>query len=378
MYIPRSLTTIIRQKLTSSPKGVVIYGARQVGKTTMVDHIIESLDLRTLRVNGDQTRHIDILSSRDLRKIMSLVEGYQLIFIDEAQRIPEIGVSLKIIIDSIPALKVIVTGSSSLDLASKVSEPLTGRVWSYHLYPIAFSELSELHNRVELDADLEDRLIYGSYPEIFSLIGHSQKREYLQNLCDAYLYRELIEFGEVKNSSKIRALLKLLAFQVGSLVSLTEIGGALGMSKDTVSRYIDLLEKSFIIYRLKGLHRNLRKEITKMDKVYFYDNGIRNALIDNLKPLNDRDDWGKLWENMLITERIKTNEYMQRYFSKYFWRTHTGAELDFVEERDGLLAGFEFKWGRKIAPAPQSWKTVYPHAIYTCINRDSYFDFIAK
>lgn len=376
--IARDLTSEIKQKLTSSNKGIVIYGARQVGKTTLSNDLIASTNLKTLTINGDQSTYLDILSSRDLAKIRSLIQGYEMVFVDEAQRIPEIGLALKIIIDNIPDIKVLVTGSSSLDIASKISEPLTGRVWTYHLYPISFLELSSTKNRAELNYGLEERLIYGSYPELFSLIGDVEKREYLQSLSDAYLCKDLLEFGDIKNSSKIRDLLKLLAFQVGSQVSLTELGNSLGMSKDTVSNYIDLLEKSYIIFRLKGLSRNLRKEVTKMDKVYFYDTGVRNILIDNLKPLKDRNDVGALWENFLLVERMKLLAYKQDYASTYFWRTYTGAELDYVEEKDGKLFGFEFKSGNKISRMPKSWKEVYNNSEYTCINRENYLDFVLR
>jgi predicted AAA+ superfamily ATPase len=298
------------------------------------------------------------------------------LFVDEAQRIPEIGINLKIILDNIPETKVIATGSSSLDLASKISEPLTGRVWSYHLYPISFLELSSLKNKAELDENLEERLVFGSYPEIFSYESIFQKGEYLQTLSDAYLYRDLLEFGEIKNSSKIRDLLKLLAFQICSQVSFTELAASLGMSKDTVGRYIDLLEKSFLIFRLGGFSRNLRKEVTRMDKIFFYDLGIRNILIDNLKSLKDRDDAGRLWENFLLVERKKLNAQKQEPVSEYFWRTHTGAELDYLEEKEGRLNGFEFKAGKKQAKSPSGWKKAYPEASFQCINRTNYLDFI--
>ncbi len=376
MLIPRSLIPTVTEKLKSSNKGVVVYGARQVGKTTLVNEVVKKLNLKTLVINGDQSRYLDILSSRDLNKIKSLIEGYELLFVDEAQRIPEIGIALKIILDNLSFLKVLVTGSSSLDLASKISEPLTGRIWSYHLYPISFLELSENSNIAELNALLEERLIYGSYPEIFSITADLKKREYLQNLSDAYLYKDLIEFGNIKNSSKIRDLLKLLAFQIGSQVSLTELGTQLGMSKDTVSRYIDLLEKSFIIFRLKGLSRNLRKEVVKMDKIYFSDLGIRNILIDNLKSLKDRNDAGQLWENFLIVERMKVLSYKQIYASFYFWRTYTGAELDYVEEKEGKLFGFEFKYGEKTAKSPKSWITAYPDAAVSTVNKNNWQKFI--
>lgn len=376
MYIHRLLSDTVIGKLNTSKKGVVIYGPRQVGKTTLSNEIIKNLGLKTLTINGDQSRFIDVITSRDSEKIESLVSDYEMLFIDEAQRIPEIGINLKIILDNFPALKVLVTGSSSLDLASKISEPLTGRVWNYHLFPISFSELVSQSSKAELTGSLGERLIYGSYPEALSIKSFQQKGEYLQNVCDAYLYRDLIEFGDIKNSSKIRDLLKLLAFQIGSEVSLTELGTSLGMSKDTVARYIDLLEKSFIIFRLKGLSRNLRKEVSKMDKIFFYDLGIRNTLIDNLKTLTDRNDIGQLWENFLIVERMKLMAYKQEFSSIYFWRTHTGAELDYIEERGGLFHGFEFKWGEKTSNVPGRWVKAYPNSKFKCINKGNFLDFV--
>lgn len=378
MKLLRALTETVISKIKSSDKGVIIYGARQVGKTTLVNDVIKNLGLKTLIVNADQSKYVDIFSLRDLNKMRDFVEGYELLFIDEAQRIPEIGINLKLILDNFKDLKVIVTGSSSLDLASKISEPLTGRTWTYKLYPISFYEMSAFKNKFELKDQIEERLIYGSYPEVFSLIGESNKREYLQNLTDAYLYKDLLELGDVRNSNKIRDLLKLLAFQVGSEVSLSELGNNLGMGKDTVSRYIDLLEKSYIIFRLEGFRRNLRKEVTKMDKIFFYDLGIRNMLIDNLKPLKERNDAGQLWENFLIAERIKYLSYTQIYASNYFWRLYTGAELDYVQDTDGELTGYEFKFGEKVAKAPLGWKTAYPDSKFKCINRDNFLEFITK
>lgn len=378
MILPRLLTKTIVEKLKTSSKGIVLYGPRQAGKTTLVSDIIRKLGLKTLMVNGDSGKYVDILSSRDADKLKGLVFGYEALFVDEAQRIPEIGINLKILLDSMPEIKIIATGSSSLDLASKISEPLTGRVWTYRLYPISQLELSVIYNRIELDANIEDRLVYGSYPEIFSQTGDLQKREYLQNLTDAYLYKDLLEMGGIRNSGKIRDLLKLLAFQVGSLVSLSELGSALGMGKETVDRYIDLLEKSFVIFRLHGFSRNLRKEITKMPKIYFYDLGVRNTLIDNLKPLKDRNDAGLLWENFLMVERMKYLAYTQQSASPYFWRTHTGAELDYIEEKNGRIDGYEFKIGPKIVKAPAGWKIAYPGSSFTCVNRSTYLQFLLE
>lgn len=378
MILPRALSPIIKNKLISSHKGVIIYGARQVGKTTLVNQILQELKLKTLRINADQSRFLDIFSSRDLAKIQGLIEGYEVLFIDEAQRIPDIGINLKIILDNLPFLKVIVTGSSSLDLAGKVSEPLTGRAWTYKLYPMSFFELRKIHNQAELNTQLEERLIFGSYPEIFSYKGESVRREYLQNLSDTYLYKDLLEMGGLKNSVKIRDLLKLLAFQIGSQVSLSEVGNSLDLSKETIARYLDFLEKSFVIFRLKGLNRNLRKEVSKMDKIYFYDLGVRNVLIDNLKPLKDRNDAGQLWENFLINERLKVLSYTQNYASIYFWRTYTGAELDYAEEREGKLKGFEFKFGNKKVRPPASWFSTYQNATFSLVNQENYLDFVLK
>jgi len=377
MLIARSITSTIIEKLKSSNKGIVIYGARQVGKTTLVNEIIQKLNLKTLTINGDQRGPWwELLTSRELSKLTLLVSGYDAVFIDEAQRIPEIGLSVKIILDNFPDLKVIITGSSSLDLASKISEPLTGRIYSYKLFPISYGELRVTNTPYEIETQIEERLVYGSYPEIFSLKSIKEKTKYLQNLTNTYLYKDLLEFGNIRNSSKIHDLLKLLAFQIGSQVSLSEIGSALGIGKDTVARYIDLLEKSFVVFRLKGLSRNLRKEVVKMDKIYFFDLGIRNILIDNLKPLKDRNDSGQLWENFLIIERMKFLVSKQDYASIYFWRTYTGAELDYIEEKEGKLTGFEFKFGVKIKKVPKGWVKGYPDSGYQCVNRENYLDFI--
>lgn len=378
MKIKRALQEVVTSKLKTSPKGIIVYGPRQAGKTTLVNDVIADMGLKTVVVNGDQSRFLDILSSKDLDSIKRLVSGYELLFVDEAQRIPEIGINLKIILDNLPSLKVVVTGSSSLDLASRVSEPLTGRVWTYKLYPISEQELALTLNPFELDKNLEERLIYGSYPEIFSLESHQEKYEYLAKLTDAYLYKDLLEFGGLKNSSKIRELLKLIAFQLGSLVSLTELAVQLEMSKDTVSKYIDYLEKSFVIFRLTGFSRNLRKEITKMGKIYFYDLGVRNIIIDNLKSTKDRDDLGKLWESFLIVERMKHAEYSGIYGSRYFWRTHTGVEIDLVEDKEGVLSGYEFKYSHKLAKGPESWVKTYEKATFETVNHTNWQKFVVK
>lgn len=377
MYLPRSLESTIQDKLTSSNKGIVLYGPRQVGKTTLITKLLSQLDYRTLTINGDQTKYLDVFSSRDLAKLKGLISTYQLLFIDEAQRIPEIGLNLKIILDNFPHLKVIVTGSSALDLASKISEPLTGRIWTYRLYPLSFLELSDTNSPAELTDSLEERLIYGSYPEIFSYPSYQAKQEYLRTIADNYLYRDLLEFSGIKNSGKIKELLKLLAFQIGSQVSFNELGNSLDLNKSTIAHYIDLLEKSFIIFRLGGFSRNLRKEVIKKPKIFFYDLGIRNVFADNFNLLNNRQDQGGLWENFLIIERIKTLAYSGEYASNYFWRTYTGAELDYLEEKDGTLTGYEFKWRKNSPYHTHPFQEYYPGSEYSLINRDNYLSFLS-
>lgn len=377
MFIERELKKQIQEKLKTSNKAIILYGPRQVGKTTLVKNLISSLPFKTLSVNGDEQKYIDVLSSKDFSKIESLISGYELLFIDEAQKIPEIGANLKIILDNAPSLKVIATGSSSFDLANKLSEPLTGRAWTYTLYPIAFLELKKTLNEFELKSQIEERLIYGSYPEIFSLNNLETKKEYLEQISNSYLYKDIFELSSAKYGSKIRNLVKMLAFQIGNEVSINELARSLGMGKVTVESYIDLLEKSFVIFRLGGFSRNLRKEVTRMDKIYFYDLGVRNIVIDNMKALGDRDDVGRLWENFLIIERMKFLRYKKESASQYFWRTYTGAELDYVEERDGALSGYEFKYSDRTAKPPQNWVKAYSNASFSTINSSNFPDFIS-
>lgn len=373
--IPRAIQQSISQRLRESNKIVVLYGPRQVGKTTLCRDILSGWQGRCLEISADEPKYIDVLSSRDSTRLRSLVAGYDLLFIDEAQRVPDIGLNLKIIHDQIPDLRVIATGSSSFDLASRVQEPLTGRAWTYRLYPIALMELAAIENAFELDAQLEDRLVYGSYPELFSIEGGAQKQDYLYEIGSSYLYKDVLELASIRNSSKIRDLLRMLAYQIGCEVSLSELGTALGMGKDTVGSYIDLLEKSFVVFRLSGFSRNLRKEVTRNDKIYFYDLGIRNMIVDNFKPLNQREDVGALWENLLIVERMKCLAYSRTHAQSFFWRTYTGDELDYVEQRGGRLYGYEFKWGPKKARCPAAWSQTYPDSDCRLINRSNYLDF---
>lgn len=374
--INRAITQLLREDLLHNRKIVIVYGPRQVGKTTLVQEILAGIPVKKIEINADQIKYHDILSSRDLTKMQNLIGDNELIFIDEAQNISNIGINLKILYDSLPDLKIIVTGSSSFDLANQIQEPLTGRTKTYRLYPIAVQELSRMYTPFEIKDQLENYLTYGMYPEILQLSGDQAKRAHLQELTSSYLYKDVLQLSNIKHSDKIYKLLKLLAFQAGSLVSLHELGKSLEMSHETVSSYIDLLEKGFIVFRLSGFSRNLRKEVTKMNKIYFYDTGIRNALLENFNQPAYRHDLGSLWENFLIAERRKKIEYDRLYGSCYFWRTYSGAELDYVEERDGRLHGYEIKWKPGKGKAPATWQETYPNASFHQLNPDDFLDFV--
>lgn len=374
--IPRSIDNQIINKLLKSDKIIILYGARQVGKTTLIKTLLNSNFTNILEVNADQQKYHDVLSSTDLEQLKRFVAGYDLLFIDEAQRIPNIGLNLKIIHDNMPNLKVIATGSSSFELANKISEPLTGRTWTYILYPISILEWSKINNPFEIDQRISEFLTFGMYPEVFSYENGQDKMDYLKELCNSLLYKDLLELQQIKNSGKIFDLLRLLAFQIGSPVSYNELGKKLGLSTDTVISYIDLLEKVFVIYRMPGFSKNLRKEITKNKKIYFYDIGVRNALIDDFTLPAKRPDIGHIWENFIISERIKRNRYKRLHLSSYFWRTYTGAELDYVEQGSGTLSGYEIKWADKIVKIPKSWKENYPEADFQTINVKNYQEYI--
>ena len=376
--IPRFLEHTLRDRLLQSGKVLILYGARQVGKTTLVKKIISNLEGRVLEINADRQPFSEILSSRDFEKLKGLVSGYQFVFIDEAQRIPDIGINLKILHDNLPDMKIIVTGSSSLDLANRIKEPLTGRTWTYRLYPFSVSEWQNYEhlNTLEIQMKLEEWMRFGMYPEIHQFENFKDKRQYLEELTGAYLYKDILALANIRYPEKLRQLLKLLAFQIGSEVSIHELAISLQVNRETVINYIDLLEKAFVIFKLSGFSRNLRKEVTSMDKIYFYDLGVRNALIENFNPLDSREDTGSMCENFLLVERRKKMEYERIFANTYFWRTYSGAELDYIEERDGNLYGFEFKWKPKKGKAPATWLETYQNASYQLINRESFASFI--
>lgn len=371
----RYLQTKIANQLFDNQKVVVVFGARQVGKTTMLKQLIKQLSFKTLQINADQTVYNEVFSSRDLSKMQEIIGDNELLFIDEAQNITNIGINLKILHDEMPALKIIVSGSSSFELANQIKEPLTGRTATFHLYPLSLLELKNEMTVFELKSKLESFLIYGMYPGVYTLNTREKKIAHLTELVSAYLYKDVLQLSNIKHSDKIYKLLKLLAYQIGNEVSIHELAKQLSMSHETVNSYIDLLEKGFIIHRVSAYSKNLRKEVSKKDKIYFTDVGIRNALINNYNSFENRTDVGALWENFLFIERRKKMEYHSIFGQSFFWRLYSGAELDYVEEREGRLFGYEFKWkGRKKNP-PKSWLDNYD-STFEIIDRENYFDFV--
>ncbi len=375
MTIHRILEQNILDRLGTDRRIIILYGPRQSGKTTLARAIMEKAGRKAILVNGDDPRVQELWSSKDLLRIKGQVGSHEFICIDEAQRIPDIEYSLKLLCDDdFPGI-LMLTGSSRLDIARRTKEPLTGRTWTYTLYPIAFAELASIHTPFELEGILPEHLVLGLYPALLGMRSREDKIRHLHELVSAYLYKDVLELGGIRNPRKLRNLLHLLAWQVGSEVSYQELGRLTSMSADTVISYIDLLEKAFVVFRLGGFGKNLRKEVTRKDKVYFYDNGVRNALIEDFKDWHVRMDKGPLWENFLVSERRKHNAYRDFYGRSWFWRTHTGAELDYVEESDGHLAGFEFKLSRRPPSPPPSWKAAYPEASFEAISLGNFLSF---
>lgn len=374
MYIHQQLLDILSD-VEMSGKAIVIYGARQVGKTTLIKKILEHKK-NYLLVSGEDISVQHFLSSQSIEKLKSFVGGHQLLVIDEAQKIPNIGINLKLLIDHCSKLQIIITGSSAFDLAQYLGEPLTGRKLTFKMYPLSQIELNNIESPAQTQANLEARLIYGSYPEVILQPDNLKKQIYLRELVSSYLYKDILELEGVRKSKKIINLLQLLAFQIGKDVSLSELGQKLALNKGTIERYLDLLEKSFVIINLQGFSRNLRKEIGKKSRFYFYDIGVRNAIINHFSPIAMRNDVGQLWENYIIMERLKKQEYQSILSNNYFWRTYDQQEIDWIEEREGQLFGYEIKWRKHQAKAPIAWINTYSNAHFALINQDNYLDFI--
>jgi predicted AAA+ superfamily ATPase len=358
-------------------KALILYGPRRAGKTTLLKSYLDSCGLRYRLETGDDVRIRNLLGSGDLKQILAFAEGFELVAIDEAQQIPDIGMGLKILVDHLPALRTIATGSSSFDLAGAIGEPLTGRKRTLTLFPISQMELKRKFNSYDLRQRLEEYLVYGSYPETVMAEGRKEKIELLEELVGSYLLKDVLAMDRIRSSRTLLDLLKLIAFQVGSEVSLNELATQVKLDVKTVSRYLDILEKAFVIVRLGGFSRNLRNEVTSKAKYYFLDNGIRNAIIGQYNLLDSRNDIGALWENFIVAERLKKRSYIGIYGNIYFWRTYDGKEIDYVEERDGGLFGFECKWSmKKKDKPPKKWLESYPGATFELVTPDNYIEFV--
>ena len=366
--IKRILQQEIEQRIRPS-KVALIFGARRVGKTVLLREILSNYSGRTLLLNGESLDTMKMLEERTITNYRQLFEGIDLLAIDEAQHIREIGLKLKLIVDEVPGIAVIATGSSSFDLQNQAGEPLVGRSAQFLLTPLSIREIASKFSGFEIKINIDNHLVYGLYPELLSLPNLREKQEYLEDMVNAYLLKDILAIDGVKNASKLHNLLKLIAYQIGSEVSLDEIGKDLSISRNSVARYLDLLQKAFVVFPLGGYSSNLRKEVTKSSKWYFYDNGIRNALLNDFKTFKERSDQerGALWENFIIGERLKRIKNNRLRTNQYFWRTYDKQEIDLIEEDNQLIKGFEMKAGSKVAKAPMAFARNYQpptHHIY--------------
>ncbi|MCH8547071.1 MAG: ATP-binding protein [Cryomorphaceae bacterium] len=370
--IARKLHPIISEKLNKG-KAIVIMGARQTGKTTLLKALLEGTDV--LWFSGDNPGVQSRFSQADAPLLKALIGEKKFLIIDEAQKIENIGNTLKIIVDQIPEVQVIATGSSSFDLANKTNEPLTGRKFEFTMFPISTDEMVQHHGLYEEETLLNHRLVFGYYPEV--LTNMSNEVEILQLLSDSYLYKDVLMLDNIQKPEALVRLLQALAYQIGNQVSYHELSQLIGLDSKTVEKYITLLEKSYIIFRLGTFSRNLRNELKKSRKIYFYDNGIRNAVLSNFQFAETRADIGALWENYLISERKKHNHYQRRFANLWFWRTRTGQEIDYLEEINGTLTAFEFKWNphKKINP-PKTFTNHYPNSTFEVITPKNYMSFV--
>lgn len=355
-------------------KVIVLLGARQVGKTTLLSELSQGVE-KVLFLNCDNVDDVLVLEGRTSTELHSLLSPYEQVFIDEAQRVRNIGLTLKMIGDLKLDTQVVVTGSSSLDLANEVNEPATGRLIEYNLFPFSLPELAANSSEREEGRLLENRMIYGLYPEIVT--EPADARRSLMSLTNNYLYKDLFTYKGIKKPDLVQKLVRALALQLGSEVSTNELSNLLGVDRSTIENYIDLLEKCFVVFRLSSFSRNLRNEIKKGKKIYFYDNGVRNAVLSNFAPLELRTDVGALWENLMVSERVKRNAYSGNYAQHFFWRTHEQQEIDLVEEQDGMLHTFEFKWnGNARQKPPKSFLATYPNSTYKIITPTNYWEFV--
>ena len=374
-FIARTLQAKIEERLAPG-KAVLIYGARRVGKTILLKEIFNKIEGKKMLLIGEDMDVQNMLQNRSVHHYRQLFEGLNLLAIDEAQSIPEIGSVIKIIIDEIPHIQVIATGSSSFDLLNKIGEPLVGRASQFLLTPFSIREIAQKQNGMELRQNLENRIVYGSYPEVVGMTSNTMKEEYLRDIVNAYLLKDILAIDGLRNTAKMNRLLQLVAFQIGSEVSYEELGKQLGMHRETVEKYLDLLSKVFVVYKLGAFSRNMRKEVSKAGKWYFYDNGIRNAIIGDFKDANSRMDMGKLWENFFITEKLKDNQNHLLHCQFHFWRTYDQQEIDLIEEKNEVINAYEMKWGKKLPKAPAGFMKTYTGADFNVVNPDNYLEFL--
>ena len=371
----RDLQSVIQEKCFQG-KAIILLGARQVGKTTLLKHIIQEQQDEVLYLNCDEPQTVSALTNCNLKELQMIVGAKKFVVIDEAQKVDNIGLTLKLIVDNMPTTQVIATGSSAFELRNCLNEPLTGRKYEYQMFPISSKEIYQSLGYIDLKGMLETRLIYGSYPDILNHVNDA--RELLRMLADSYLYKDILTADNLRKPDVLDKLLRALAFQIGSEVSYNELAQTVGTDSKTVERYIELLEKCYVIFRLHGLSRNLRNELKKTKKIYFYDNGVRNAIIQQFAPVEMRNDMGALWENFFISERIKRNHYQQNYCNIYFWRTKSQQEIDYIEEQNGQMTAFEMKWSPKKANTsiPESFLNAYNVKESIVITPDNYLDYL--
>ena len=377
--IQRDLKAVLELKIGKG-KVLLLIGPRQVGKTTLLKNILTSVssEKKVQFWNCDESDVRQFLSEANSAKLKSFVGNSDFIVIDEAQRVKDIGLTIKLLHDSFPNVQLAVTGSSSLDLSNSINEPLTGRKFEYNLFPFSTNELVNHTSMLEEMRLLKNRLVYGFYPDIVNNPG--EEKEILTNIVNSYLYKDVFEFQDIRKSSVIEKLVQALALQVGSEVSFNELGNLLGIDTVTVQRYVDLLEKAYVVFHIRSYSRNVRNELKKSIKIYFYDNGVRNSVISNFSPVEIRSDIGALWENFLISERIKNNAYHNKNAKYYFWRTTQKQEIDFIEEVDQNLFAYEFKYNPKKANSkcPVTFSNNYPNVPFDVITSENYMDFVRK
>jgi len=374
MIIARTIETKLEKSLFLG-KIVVIYGARQVGKTTLVKKILEKYPQDSIYLNCDEPDIRAALSDKTSTELKSFIGSNRLVVIDEAQRVNNIGLTLKLIADNFPDIQIIATGSSSFELSGKIAEPLTGRKTEFFLYPLSVAELSQIFSPLEIDRLLEERLVFGMYPGV--VFSGQEKEQRVRELATSYSYKDVLAYQDIRNPELLEKLLQALALQVGSEVSYNELARLLGVNKATVENYIRILEQAYIIFRVGPFSRNLRNELKRMRKIYFYDLGLRNALINNLNPVSLRSDVGALWENFLVSERIKRNNNNGIITNNYYWRTTGGKEIDLVEDSGGVLTGFKFKWLEENFTPPHEFLSVYQGSSIKLVNRKNYLDFLS-